>query len=179
MISDLVEKAIAGDERAEKELFENLTVRFRYLAKRYMKTEDVEDVTQEACLTILQKYKKQEYAKSFEAWAYGVLKMKIGNYLQNLGTRKKNIADANSEVIERLASGEPKEDNLDLSERLVTCLKKINEKHPRYVRVLNLVHQGYKTEEICEMLDIKPNYFYVILNRGRKMLRECLKESGL
>jgi RNA polymerase sigma factor (sigma-70 family) len=177
-MNDLVEKAISGDKQAEKELFERLLVRFRLFAKRHIWEDDVDDIAQEACLTILQKYKEQNYEKSFEAWAHGVLKMKIGNYLQHQSTRKKNISGAAIDNVEKQALESYDESKLDLISQLIGCLRKINRKYPRYVRVLNLVHHGYSTEEICSKLNVKPNYFYVILSRGRKMLKECIEKGG-
>jgi RNA polymerase sigma-70 factor (ECF subfamily) len=173
---ELYEKAASGDIKAEKELFERLLVRFKHFAKHRIQEEDAEDVAQEACLAIFNKYRQQDFDKGFDAWAYGVLKMKIGNYFQHLSTRRKNIAEV--EDVEILAGESRFEENLDLKKRLLICLKKIGTKHPRYIRVLNLVHHGYSTEEVCRMMQIKPNYFYVILNRGRKMLKECLKKGG-
>jgi RNA polymerase sigma factor (sigma-70 family) len=174
---ELYEKAMAGDSEAEKQLFERLLVRFKHFAKQHMQGEDADDVAQEACLTILSKYKEQAYEKSFEAWAHGVLKMKIGNHFQHLAGRRKNIAGA--EDVENLTDNKRFEDGLDLKRRLRSCLKKINQHHPRYLRALNLVQHGYTTDEICRMMRVKPNYFYVILNRGRKMLKECLKQGGM
>jgi RNA polymerase sigma factor (sigma-70 family) len=171
-MKELIARAIAGDSHAEREIFERLTVRFRFIAKRYMRDENAEDVAQDACLTILQKYKKQNFETGFEAWAYGVLRMKIGNFLQKQATVKKNIADG--QMIENQAEISQSREDFELRRRLLLCLKKINRSHHLYARVLNLTHQGYTTDEICGMLQIKSNYLYVILNRGRKMLRKCL-----
>lgn len=172
MLKNLLNKAIAGDKVAESELFAFLTVRFRYLAKRYITIEDAEDVAQEACLTIIEKYRREKYEKDFEAWAYGVLRKKIGNYLQRQATIKKNIVE--SDIDSKVVSSSYGEAEQGIRNQLVDCLKKINKQHPNYARVLNLIHQGYTTDEMCDMLRIKPNYLYVLLNRGRKMLRTCL-----
>ena len=174
-MNELIKKALAGDKQAEKEIFERLTVRFRFIAKRYIAKDDAEDIAQEACVTIIEKYKDETFDKGFEPWAYGVLRMKIGNYFQRMATVKKNIVDKEHAIDRKEAISE--DSRLDLRLSLINCLKKINVAHPQYARALNLVHQGYTTDEVCDMLQIKSNYLYVILNRGRKMLKTCLEST--
>ncbi|NIO21904.1 MAG: hypothetical protein GTN76_14535, partial [Candidatus Aenigmarchaeota archaeon] len=88
-MDELLSKAREGDEKAERELFQYLFVRFKALAKRRIGEGEAEDIAQEACLTVLEKYKTQTFTKGFETWAYGVLKMKIGNYMQGLMVKQK------------------------------------------------------------------------------------------
>jgi len=176
-MEELLAKALTGDKNAENQLFAYLLVRFRHFAKQYIQMTDAEDVAQEACLTILEKYKTERFSKSFQAWAYGVLKMKIGNYFQSADSRRKKIADSQSfepNVVDISQTA-----NLDLKRKLMNCMKKINKVNPRYTRVLNLVQQGYKTDEITQMLQINRNNYYVILNRGRKMLKTCLESDRI
>jgi DNA-directed RNA polymerase specialized sigma24 family protein len=61
---------------------------------------------------------------------------------------------------------------------IIECLKKIAGPHPEYARVLWMIVDGYTSEEICHKLAIKRNTCYVWLFRGRKLLKECLKEGG-
>jgi len=62
---------------------------------------------------------------------------------------------------------------------LVECLRELIRGFPRYARVLNLVQQGYGTEEICERMTISRNNLYVLLSRGRKVLKDCISyEEG-
>lgn len=174
-MNQLLTRAKEGDEKAENDLFQYLFVRFKTLAKRRIRGEAAEDIAQEACLTVLKKYKTETFTKGFETWAYGVLRMKIGNYLQGRRFKQKRfVPEPEIQQTTKIASPEP---DYILKKVLIDCLKKIMKRNPRYARVLNLVHQGYKTDEICQRLQIRPNNFYVILSRGRRMLRTCL-ETG-
>lgn len=177
-MNQLLKRALAGDDEAEKQLFQYLFVRFKLFAKRKGGgVQDAEDIAQEACITILEKYKSQSYTNGFESWAYGVLRMKIGNFLQKKAVRK-CVQSRNPDCVEMTNSNSNSCDH-DLRRRISDCVRKIISSYPRYARVLNLIHQGFKIEEISERLDITPNNIYVILNRSRSILKSCLKTGGV
>jgi len=175
LFQQLIDKALQGDRAAENEILTHLRVRFSYLAKRRIGEADAEDIAQDACITVLEKYHTEMPPAGFEAWAYGVLRKKIGNYLQSREVRRRvNV------------SGREVADSPDLSDRavdpalkmrLIRCLRDLVGSFPRYARVLNLTHLGYKTTEICTRMQIKPNNLYVMLNRGRHMLKDCVEKG--
>lgn len=168
--------ALDGDKSAQKKLFEHLRVRFVLLAKRRIGEEHCEDIAQEACITVLEKLKSAPSGDNFEPWAYTVLRNKIGNYLQSHNLRQKTMI--RSEHIEDLDKPTMAAVDPLLRRKLIECLKKMFKKAPRYARVLNFAHQGYDTEEICRRLNMKSNNLYVVLNRSRKMLSDCLDGGG-
>lgn len=168
----LVIQAKQGDKNAESKIVELLRVRFVLLAKRRIGEEHCEDIAQEACITVLEKLKTDSPEENFEAWAYQVLRNKIGNYLQSINLRqKKMVSTEHIEVLDK-----PAEREIDplFKRRVMDCLKKLMKANRRYARVLNLTHQGFDTDEICHRLEMKSNHLYVLLNRSRKMLSDCL-----
>ena len=95
-MDELLAKVKAGDQAAEKQIFQILHVRFRLLAKRRVRGEEsAKDIAQDACATVLEKYKTEEFTISFEAWAYGVLRMKIGNHFQRLKAERERGCRSN------------------------------------------------------------------------------------
>jgi RNA polymerase sigma factor (sigma-70 family) len=177
-MEQLLERAIAGDEIAEQEIFGHLLVRFVLLAKRRVRDkEGAQDIAQDACLTIHEKYKAESFEVSFEAWAYGVLRMKIGNWLRKRKVRGACETLGDCPITQQRI--EKCEVNQELKRQLLACLKKVLAANPRYARALNLVHHGYKSEEVCQKLQVTKGNFYVILSRGRSMLRACLGGGGL
>jgi len=175
-LQQLVIKAKQGDKAAETQIFEYLRVRFVLLAKRRIGKEHCEDMAQEACITVLEKLKTDSPEENFEAWAYQVLRNKIGNYLQGTNLRQKKMVS--TEYIEYL--DKPAAADLDpmFKKRLMDCLRKLIKSNRRYARVLNFAHQGFDTDEICQRMEMKSNHLYVMLNRSRKMLSDCL-EGGV
>ena len=170
----LVEAALAGDEAAERLLFRQLSVRFRLIAKRYAVEADAEDLAQEACMTIHEKYRTEKFSKSFHAWAYGVIRMKIGNYLQH----KKAVVQREVALEDSVGSSHASSGH-QTKRQLLECLKRLLKEKPRYARILNLSHQGYTTEQICDRIQMTANHYYVSLNRGRSLLRHCLDSKGV
>ena len=171
-----LEKARAGDRKAENQLFQILHARFLIIAKRRLREqEEAEDVVQQSCVTMLQKYKTEQFPGGFEAWAYTVLRMKIGNYLQFKRVRQEDHSRDSGGA--RRAGYTAREPDWGLESALIDCLKKIVRANPRYARVLNLSYQGYQVEEICNRLDVTRSNLYSMLSRSRSMLNLCL-ETG-
>jgi RNA polymerase sigma-70 factor (ECF subfamily) len=177
-VDELLARVRNGDERAEREIFQHLFVRFTVLAKRVITDDqECEDVAQEACITVLEKCKTETFTTGFRAWAYGVLKMKIGNYLQSAQVRRsRQTSDISVTRAQQLSSNPP---NHDLRRRLVGCLKMILDAHPRFARILNLIHHGYQTDEISQRIRATRNHTYVMLHRGRSLLKKCLETGGI
>ena len=177
-MNHLLLQARKGDKIAEKQLFECLRVRFRHFAGRIIRDKDaVEDVVQEACVTVLEKYKTTTFPKGFSAWAYGVLNMKIRKYLERTAvSQKRSVPESMANNLKVMPSvlSDP-----DLKRRLIECLKRILEVNRRYARALNLSYLGYEVDEMCQRLNVNPNNLYVILNRGRSMLKDCLQTFGV
>ena len=174
-MEELANKAIAGDAQAEKQLFEKLLVRFQYLAKLKAGEDNCYDLAQEACITVFEKYKQQNFTVSFTAWANGVLKMKIGNYLQRKDRQKPRETVINEETSPDLrVSADP-----NLKRFVLDCLKELAKLGGNYARILNLSYHGFETAEICAKIGIKPNHYYVTLSRGRSQLRTCLETKGV
>jgi RNA polymerase sigma factor (sigma-70 family) len=172
ILDQLLTRAKAGDKMTEEELFGYLFVRFRTIAKRRIGEQDAEDVAQEACLTVLEKYKTATYARGFAAWAYEILRNKIGNYW-----RKKGKGMKPKHEIHEATDTSVKNPDSHLKMKLLKCLRQLVKESQDYARVLNLSYQGYTTKEICQRLGIKPNNCYVILYRARHWLKTCLERG--
>lgn len=169
----LLSRARSGDQGAEQEMFEHLLCRFRLFARRRIgDVHAAEDVAQDACLTVLQKYQRQTFTKGFEPWAWGVLQMHIKAYCRRrLDDRETLVADPPDQT--------PAGD-LDpaLERQLLDCLARIAAVNRGYARALVLIYQGHSTEAICARLGIPRNHLYVTLHRARAQLRKCLDGGG-
>ncbi len=171
-LDDLVARARLGDIEAEEELFRLLLVRFVAFAKRKVgDPEAAKDIAQDACVTVLQKYKTTTFTISFAAWAHGVLKNKIGNYWQG---RPPGGIKVGVDMTDGFTPTQPDE---ELRRKLIRCFRLLMKKNRRYARALNLVHQGYLTDEICRRLRVNAGNLYAILCRARTRLKKCMERG--
>lgn len=125
-------------------------------------------------MTIHEKYRTETFIKSFSAWAHGVLRMKIGNYLQHkksVSTREVELQDQMGGAADSAAS--------EVRRFLIECLKQLMKEKPRYGRILNLTHQGFSTSQICEKIEMTANHYYVSLNRSRSLMKACMESKGV
>jgi RNA polymerase sigma-70 factor (ECF subfamily) len=175
---DIVEKALNGDIQAEKQLYEQLFESFKLIVTRrlyWASREEVEDVAQDACRTILEKYKDETFTDGFAQWSYGVLSNKIGNAIKKRRRNRVNESDL-SEHPQMAASVNP---NPRLRQVLLDCFRKLVRIQKQYARLINLSYQGYQTAEICARMSISPSNCYSTLHRARGRLLACLEENGV
>jgi RNA polymerase sigma-70 factor (ECF subfamily) len=171
-LSETAHQARDGDIQAEARLFQTLHVRFVILAKMYLGYEDAQDAAQQACLTVAQKYRELPSEDGFNAWAYQILRNKIGNMLQHRKVESRVLA-RNENVEARSASGAVDDDLF--RQTLLKALRDIGRHDKRYLRILNLVHLGYSADEIAQRIGVNRNHLYVLLHRGRTLLAEQLE----
>ena len=173
-LNALQHAAKAGDQRAEKELFEILSVRFRrFVYQRVWNDEAAEEIAQEALAVVAEKYGGLQVHTSFAAWAHRVLENRLLAYIKSKQAHKNhrlNMPVTNTEI-------SSEESDPDLKRRLSQCLRRVARSNRRYARILNLRCQGYSTEEICNRLGITVNNCYVLLSRARVMLKDCLEKD--
>ncbi|PKK85094.1 MAG: hypothetical protein CVT49_00705 [candidate division Zixibacteria bacterium HGW-Zixibacteria-1] len=175
-MKELWKKAALGDIEAEKKLSRHLLERFSVLAGLVICKEDARDIAQEACAVILTEYKSLKSPFEYNAWAQKILKNKIASYFQRKSVENRIFSENHRDNLENLV--EASAENNEIMQILIKCLKKLVDSFPRYARVINLVQLGYNTNEICGRMDISRNNLYVLLNRGRKIMRDCVFDGG-
>lgn len=168
-------KAVDGDKQAEKEIYRHLLERFTVLAGLVLCKEDAEDIAQEACSVVLKEYKTLRSPFEYTAWAQKIYKNKMASYFQRKSVEKKIFSGKQVESHGYTAAVSDEDHAIMMT--MITCLQKLIEAFPRYARAVNLVQLGYDTDEICRRMDISRNNLYVLLNRGRKILKECIFEG--
>lgn len=175
-LNQLYMAAAGGNRRANEELFEHLSVRFRAFARlRIWDVDEAEDVVQNALLAIAEEILQLTQVTSFAAWAYKVLDNRILSYLK----KKQRESGRQQTLSDYLRVAMSEHNDSELARRLLDCLGKIGSANRRYARILNLHYQGYSTEEVCEKLDVSCDHAYVILYRARSMLQICLDTGDI
>jgi RNA polymerase sigma factor (sigma-70 family) len=170
-INDLYNEARAGDDTAERQLFELLLDRFQLFAhQKVWSRQDAEDIVQNALVTVSTEYRDLEITSSFAAWAHKVLENKFLAYLKTKRRQQGRGVDLDSTDFEP-ADWTP---DPSLKRRLLDCLKKVGQGSRRYARILNLHHLGFSRDEVCERLSMSRDQTYVVMSRARSRLKDCL-----
>jgi DNA-directed RNA polymerase specialized sigma24 family protein len=173
-MNDIFEKAKKGNEKAEQELFRELFVRFRHFAIQRVDEETAKEVAQRACVTVLEKYKTETFTVSFQAWAYGVMKMTLLKVIQSESRQSMKELP----IIDGFEPPQSESVNPMLRTYLLECIKWLAGSYTKYARILNLRYLGYNTDEICDKLKVSSDQYYVYVGRGRSLLRDCLEKKG-
>lgn len=187
----LCDRAVAGDERAQTELFTTLRVRFLQVAKRRVHGDHLEDVVQDALKIILDKYHARTGDTGILVWSFTVLRNVIGNHYQ---ARKRDVART-THVEDWQSFGpaavivDPTRDreSAEFTGRLEDAVAALARKSPRCGKLFaNLMesfrHGGGQREvsqralEMAQHEDpgLSRNTFYVALHRCRAQLRALL-----
>lgn len=153
-------------------MFRLLRVRFARLAKFYCEADCAEDLAQEACITVLEKYRTLPAQAEFYAWAQKVLKNKIGNHMRKEANRKRVLEKNPPDNADGSTRPDP-----ELYRRLKKTLRELAETNPQQARALYLAARGEPTEQICRDLGVSRANLYVLLHRSRKWLSDRLYAS--
>jgi len=171
---DLIEKCKTGDRNAQRALFEQFNIPMMGVCLRYVKNkEDAEEVLLEGFFKVFSALDKMIYEN--DSAFYGWIKRIMINQSLMLLRRQKEIRilsineDLDKEVdispIENLAAGD-----------LLSVIQMIP---VGYRTVFNLFEiEGYKHQEISEMLGISVGTSKSQLFKAKKLLKEILESEN-
>ncbi len=171
-MKELWEQAAKGDKKSEEEIFSYLRERFTVIAGFSMCDDDARDIAHDACMAVFKGYKTLGSPYQYNSWAQRILKNKIANYFNRKSLEKETLTKKDALEIGNLYSTSIKDHEIILT--LEHCLRKLQKQNPRYALALELIQSGYTTDEVCRIMNLSKNNLYVILNRGRKLLRDCI-----
>ena len=166
----LIEGCIRKDAHCQKAVFDLYAGRMMGVSQRYARNKsDAEDILQEAFIKVFEKIVQFRHEGSFEGW--------IRKIVVNTALKKYTLLRYTAEKYNQDVSEYEELDSNDvsayahLSEK--DLLKLINELPDGYRLVFNLyVIEGYKHEEIANMLNINPGTSRSQLAKARTMLQK-------
>lgn len=163
------------EDESDKSLFEQLYVRYKglmyHIAYRILKNrEDSEDAVHQAFVSIAKNIKKIEKVECPKTYGYIVTIIERKS-IDSLRANKKiiNIDFQESEPGIEI----PLPEEVGLADAIAKL-------RPRYREVILLYYAyGYKTNELADMLDMKPDSVRRLLWRAKEALRKSLEEEGM
>ena len=144
-------------------------VAFRYVNDSFI----AEDVMQDAFIKAFKNIKSYKNEVAFGAWLKRIV---INQSIDQLKKNKLELVSINEEVIANTESEDWKVEN-DISIDLI--IEEINTLKEKYRLVLTMyLLEGYDHQEISEILNITTNTSRTHLLRGKKILKEQLKNTS-
>lgn len=168
----LVTRVLAGDATAERMLYDAHVDRVYSLAYRLTGDEHLaEEFTQLTFIRAFEKLHTFRGEAKLSTWLYRIARGVVLNGLR--GVRRFRTREADLEVGDRAADAEPKLEP-DLRRRLYDAIDGL----PAHHRMVFVMHEieGYKHEEIADIMEIRVGTSKSHLHRARAALREKLSD---
>jgi RNA polymerase sigma-70 factor (ECF subfamily) len=143
-------------------------ISFRYVKDRYI----AEDVMQDAFIKVFKNINNYKNEVAFGAW---LKKIVINQSIDHLKKNKLELVSINEEVIAKTDENDWQVDSDISTDEIVKVINSLKEKY-RLVLTLYLL-EGYDHAEIAEVLKITATTSRTHLLRGKKILKEQLKNT--
>ncbi len=174
-IEELIEKARAGDTRAENELFLKFRARISNLVQSLVRNpEDAKDVLQEVLTTVFMKYKDTEFTNGPFAWIHGVIYNKVKNH------RRKCAHAPIRQELDGMENGShcPEElyEGRELREIIQKAVARLSGKHKIILKAF--LEDDIKSYITQRSLTTPIGTIYSDICRFRRQLKKLIKQEG-
>jgi RNA polymerase sigma-70 factor (ECF subfamily) len=168
---------------------------FRYAVKRVRDEAKAEDLVQETFLAAIKSIENYEGKATPRTWLTSILKNKVVDHYRRQSSEKtfsagdldflnteKFFNDGtglnghwNEEFLPKAWDLSPHTtlESKDFFGVLEKCVNRLPEKIARAFTLREI--SGIDSQEVCEILDISPNNFWVMMHRARSGLRRCVE----
>lgn len=173
-LNQILAQCIEKQPKAQKQLFDLLAPKMYSVCLRYAyDSDEAKDILQESFIKVFNNLERFEHKGSFEGWVKRIfINTSIEFYRKN---QKENIVDSIDDVKEKSI------DTQTISALKAADLMRLVNRLPKgYRTVFNLFAiEGYKHEEIAEMLNISENTSKSQLHKARLFLQELVLKADL
>ncbi len=168
--SDLLAGCMAGDRKAQRELYNRFAAKMYGVCLRYAtNAEEAEDILQEGFIKVFKKIGSFRSEGSFEGW---VRRIFVNTAIEQY--RKKIYLQPITEYEENTVEGKYLSVLDELAERDIINL--VQQLSPGYRTVFNMyVVEGYTHKQIAEQLGISEGTSKSQLSRAKQILQELVQ----
>jgi RNA polymerase sigma-70 factor (ECF subfamily) len=160
--------AAAGDGRAFERLYQRHVARIHSLARRMIGPDLADEVTQDVFVRVWQKLGSFRGEAAFGTWLHRVAINVILGHRKQLGIRRERFVDGEKAMDQLSSNPKGAEATIDLEVAFETL--------PDGARQVLVLHdvEGYKHDEIAEIMGISAGTSKSQLHRARMILRRYL-----
>jgi RNA polymerase sigma-70 factor, ECF subfamily len=155
-------------------ILQQRAVVFGYVMTQTGNYPDAEDIFQEVCATVCEKFQEFERGGNFRAWMMQIARFKVLSHYQT-HSQKRRLLGLTPELAEAMADeavGADLEPSREIS-ALRNCLKKLKGRSRDLV--ISRFGEGLSCQTVAENVGWSPNSVYVALSRIKRSLEECVK----
>jgi len=169
----LLKEAVAGNSKAQRMLYDNYAPKMLGVCRQYIKDlQFAEDVMIDGFIKVFRNLARFQHRGSFEGW---VRKIMVRESITHL--RKRQFVVFDDETV----SDHGNQGNHDASFDDVEHIQALIDALPEGYKMVFLLYaiEGYKHQEIAEMLNISEGTSKSQLSKARKQLQENLTLKGV
>lgn len=154
---------------------------FRYVRRiSFSSDEDIEDILQETFIKIYRNLNAFDGGLTFSTWAYHICRNTVIDAIRKKSSRPKTVGLDTEEFAHLFQDSVHIPQTLDAKEQLKKITAIIESLPLIYREVLILKFLEEKSyEEIMDIVEKPKGTVASLINRGRKLLREKVRESGI
>ncbi len=145
-----------------------------YIQALLLNWNDAEDLFQETCLVLWQKFDEYEQGTNFVQWALRIAQYKVLNFQKKQARRAIFGADLRGFLMEELA-GRPEAAVADEVTALSGCMEKLAENDRQILKLCYV--EGVPIRQIADVLTRSPNSVQNSLHRIRSWLLGCIQRE--
>ena len=169
----LIKKSASGNREAQRRLYEKYAPKMLGVCRRYIKDlQFAEDVMVSGFVKVFKNLDTFRHEGSFEGWIRQIM------VRQSISHLRKNQFVVYDEVVLEKAHPQTVMDSFDWGTEHIQSLIDALPNGYRAVFVLYAI-EGYKHQEIAEMLDISESTSKSQLFKARRLLKEQLKKQNI
>ena len=169
----LIKRAIAGNQEAQKAIYDQFSPKMLSVCRQYIKDlQYAEDVMVHGFVKVFKGLESFEYRGSFEGWIRRIMVRESISFL-----RKRQFVVYDDELLDANQTQMTSDASLMDVEHIQALIDALPEGY-KAVFILYAV-EGYKHQEIAEMLNITQGTSKSQLFKARKLLQENLRLKGL
>ncbi|MDR3093147.1 MAG: sigma-70 family RNA polymerase sigma factor [Bacteroidales bacterium] len=178
---ELVEQAIAGDQKAYAQLMERYREPVQFmLLKMVNNSTDAEDLTIEAFGKAFKHIKTYTSNFAFSTWLFKIASNNAIDFIRKKKLNKILLDESDPESLPaEVCSEQPTpEDNLITKQKIKLLHSVVAKLKPRYRRLVELRYfYEYSYEEICEKMNLPLGTVKAQLFRAKELLQSILKNN--
>jgi RNA polymerase sigma-70 factor (ECF subfamily) len=155
-------------ERAQARLF-------GYIHSLVRNLDDADDLFQQTCLILWNKYEGFDRARSFFAWACGIARLEVSNFLRTRSRSRLYFSDDLNLLLLEVHESITHDETVERREALSRCMEKLR---LRDRRLLEECYGGpVSLSEVAERQGRSPQSVHNSLRRIRRALFECIHRT--